>query len=98
MFLQIKEKAQNSLQHSQFPIPSSSLARMGSRIPQAEPLWWVDQGDVARELLKILQRPPAVFGSRFKCPRFLPALSLGAQIATYDYCTFAINTTRLSPI
>ena len=83
-----------SSQHSQFPIPSSSLARMGSCIPQSEPLWWVDQGDILKNLaataLCIRQSP--------QCPRFLPALPLGAQIATYDYCTFAINTTRLLPI
>jgi len=29
---------------------------MESRTPQAEPLWWVDQGDVARELLSCSDR------------------------------------------
>jgi hypothetical protein len=76
------------------PNPSSSLARMGSRIPQSEPLWWVDQGDI----LKNLAATALCIRQSLQYPRFLPALPLGAQVATYDYCTFAINTTRLSPI
>ena len=84
----------NSSQHSQFPIPSSSLARMGSRIPQSEPLWWVDQGDI----LKNLAATALCIRQPLQRPLFLPALPLRAQIATCDYCTFAINTTRLSPI
>ena len=78
----------NSSQHSQFPVPSSSLARMGSRIPQSEPLWWVDRGTATALCIR---QPP-------QRPLFLPALPLRAQIATCDYRTFAINTTRLSPI
>ena len=81
----------NSSQHSQFPIPSSSLARMGSRISQSEPLWWVDQGDILKNLA-------ATALCIRQCPLFLPALPLRAQIVTCDYCTFAINTARLSPI